>query len=184
MVDDQRFAERRPDVITFKTGILEEDITIAGEVVADLFTSISTTDADFVVKLIDVFPDTLSYNEVDIYATRDQHFPYPMGGYEMLVHGEVFRGRYRNSYEKPEAFVPDKIERISFSVGNVAHTFKRGHRIMIQIQSSWFPLVDRNPQQFIDIYQCRDEDFIKADIRIHHNRQYVSRILMPVLDEE
>ncbi|MBR9999537.1 MAG: CocE/NonD family hydrolase [Cyclobacteriaceae bacterium] len=183
MVDDQRFAERRPDVATFKTDILREDVTIAGEVVADLFTSISTTDADFVVKLIDVFPDSLSFSDVDIYSTSDPEFSYPMGGYEMLVHGEVMRGRYRNSYEYPEAFVPGKIERVKFSIGNIAHTFKRGHRIMVQIQSSWFPLVDRNPQQFIDIYHCQDEDFIRADIRIHHNREFVSRILIPVLDQ-
>ena len=181
MVDDQRFAERRPDVVTFRTGILREDVTVTGEVVADLFTSISTTDADFVVKLIDVFPDSLSYNDVDIYSTHDQEVSYPMGGYEMLVHGEVIRGRYRNSFENPQAFVPAQVEQVKFNVGNVAHTFRRGHRIMVQIQSSWFPLVDRNPQQFIDIYHCRDEDFIKANIRLHHDRTHLSSIQMPVL---
>jgi len=181
MIDDQRFAERRPDVISFNTDILKEEITVTGNVVADLLTSISTTDADFVVKIIDVFPDTLSYNEVDIYAEKDPELSYPMGGYEMLVHGEVFRGRYRNSYEKPEAFVPDKIDRVKFSVGNIAHTFKKGHRIMVQIQSTWFPLVDRNPQQFIDIYNCRDDDFQKATIRIYHDSSNASKILLPLL---
>jgi hypothetical protein len=181
MDDDQRFAERRPDVLTFKTGILDKDITVTGNVIADLMTSLSTTDADFVVKLIDVFPDTLSYNDVDIYSEKDPVKIYPMGGYEMLVHAEVFRGRYRNSYENPEAFTPGKIENVKFAVSNVAHTFKRGHRIMVQIQSSWFPLVDRNPQQFIDIYHCSDKDFIKSDIRIWHDANDASRIILPVL---
>jgi len=183
MVDDQRFAERRPDVITFKTEILTAEITITGDVVADLFTSISTTDADFVVKIIDVFPDSLSYNDVDIYAAEDPRLIYPMGGYEMLVHGEVFRGRYRNSYEVPEAFIPDKIEKVQFSIGNIAHTFRKGHRLMIQIQSSWFPLVDRNPQQFVDIYKCSENDFKTATIRIYHDSYYPSKIYLPLFDQ-
>jgi uncharacterized protein len=181
MDDDQRFAERRPDVLTFKTEVLNDDITVTGNVIADLMTSISTTDADFVVKLIDVFPDTLSYNDVDIYAEKEPDLIYPMGGYEMLVHAEIFRGRYRNSYENPEAFTPGKIENVKFSVANVAHTFKRGHRIMIQIQSTWFPLADRNPQQFIDIYHCSNNDFIKSDIRIWHDANEASKIILPVL---
>ena len=181
MDDDQRFAERRPDVLTFKTEILNNDITVTGNVIADLKTSISTTDADFVVKLIDVFPDTLSYNDVNIYAEKEPAKIYPMGGYEMLVHAEVFRGRYRNSYENPEGFTPGKIENVKFSVANVAHTFKRGHRIMVQVQSSWFPLVDRNPQQFVDIYHCSDKDFIKSDIRIWHDANEASEIILPVL---
>ncbi|HLF35534.1 MAG TPA: CocE/NonD family hydrolase [Cyclobacteriaceae bacterium] len=181
MTDDQRFASRRPDVIVFRTDVLAENVTIAGNVVADLFTSISTTDADFVVKFIDEFPDTLSYNEIDIYAERDPEVSYPMGGYQMLVHGEIFRGRYRNSYEKPEAFVPGEITRVNFKVGDIAHCFRKGHRIMIQIQSSWFPLADRNPQQFVDIYHCKESDFIKSVIRIHHDPEHPSRILLPVL---
>ncbi len=181
MTDDQRFAERRPDVLAFKTDILEEDITVTGVVTADLFTSISTTDADFVVKLIDVFPDNLSYNEVDIYSDKNPVTSYPMGGYEMLVHGEVFRGRYRNSFENPGPFVTNKIERVKFAVGDVAHTFKKGHRIMVQIQSSWFPLVDRNPQKFVNIYEAKESDFQKATIRIYHNENNASFILLPVL---
>jgi len=183
MVDDQRFAGRRPDVLVFKTDILEQGVTITGDVVADLVTSISMTDADFVVKIIDVFPDSLSYNEVDIYSTGDPELRYPMGGYEMLVHGEVFRGRFRNSFEEPEAFVPGRVDRVRFNVGNIAHTFRRGHRIMVQIQSSWFPLVDRNPQQFVDIYHCKEEDFVKSDIRIYHDGDHPSKILLPVLPE-
>jgi putative CocE/NonD family hydrolase len=183
MVDDQRFAERRPDVLTFSTDVLDEDITVTGNTVADLFVSISSTDADFVIKLIDVFPDSLSYNEVDIYADRDPGCAYPMGGYEMLIHAEVFRGRYRKSYEAPEPFKPGNIEKVRFSIADVAHTFKKGHRIMVQVQSSWFPLVDRNPQSFVNIYQAKESDFQKATIRIFHDEQHASRIILPVLKE-
>lgn len=181
MVDDQRFAGRRPDVLSFSTPVLDEDVTVTGVVTADLLTSISTTDADFVVKLIDVFPDNLSYNEVDIYSDKDPLNNYPMGGYEMLVHGEVFRGRYRNSFEDPRPFVPDRIERVKYDIGDVAHTFKKGHRIMVQIQSSWFPLVDRNPQKFVNIYEALESDFQKSTIRIHHNNKNASKIIIPVL---
>ena len=181
MTDDQRFAERRTDVLAFKTSVLKEDVTLTGIVTADLFVSISATDADFVVKLIDVFPDSLSYNDMDIYSSAEPVEKYPMGGYEMLVHGEIFRGRYRNSYEKPEAFIPNKIERVTFNIADVAHTFKKGHRIMVQIQSSWFPLVDRNPQKFVNIYKAKAEDFQKATIRIYHDQGYPSRIVLPVL---
>jgi len=180
MTDDQRFADRRPDVLSFKTGILQSDVTVTGNILADLSVSISTTDADFVVKVIDVFPDNLSYNNVDIYADEDPTKAYPMGGYEMLVHGEIFRGRYRNSYENPQAFVPNKIEKVKFKVGDIAHTFKKGHRIMIQIQSSWFPLADRNPQKFIDIYHANDSDFQKATIRVYHD----SKIILPILKQD
>jgi putative CocE/NonD family hydrolase len=181
MTDDQRFAERRPDVLSFKTDMLKEDITLTGVVTADLLVSVSSTDADFVVKLIDVFPDGLSYNLVDIYTEKDPVISYPMGGYEMLVHGEVFRGRYRKSYENPEPFVPGKIERVKFSVGDVAHTFKKGHKIMVQIQSTWFPLVDRNPQKFVNIYEAKESDFQKASIHIYHNGKNASNISLPVL---
>jgi uncharacterized protein len=183
MVDDQRFASRRPDVLVFKTGVLEEDLTVAGEVIADLQVSLSSSDADFVVKVIDVFPDSLSYNEVNIYDEKDPVLPYPMGGYEMLVHGEVMRGRYRNSLEKPEPFVPGAIERVRFSVGNIAHTFRRGHRLMLQVQSSWFPLVDRNPQQFIDVYHADPEDYVKSTVRIYHQPDRPSRLIVPVLSD-
>jgi len=181
MTDDQRFAERRPDVLSFKTSVLTEDVTVTGVVTADLFTSISSTDADFVVKLIDVFPDGLPYNQVDIYSDKDPVAIYPMGGYEMLVHGEVFRGRFRKSFENPEPFIPGKIEEVKFNVGDVAHTFKKGHRIMLQIQSSWFPLVDRNPQKFVNIYEAAETDFQKATINIYHDEKNPSNILLPVL---
>jgi len=181
MSDDQRFASRRPDVLTFQTDTLTDDVTIAGNVIAGLVVSISTTDADFVVKVIDVFPDYLSYNNVNIYAEKDPERIYPMGGYEMLVRAEIMRGKFRNSYEKPEPFVPNQITEVKFTLPDVAHTFKKGHRIMVQVQSSWFPLADRNPQKFTDIYHAGERDFQKATIRIYHNQANASRILLPLL---
>jgi uncharacterized protein len=183
MTDDQRFAERRPDVLTFKTEILSENVTVTGSVIINLFTAISTTDADFVAKLIDVFPDSLAIHKADYYAPVDPVKPYPMGGYEMLVHGEVLRGRYRKSFENPQPFVPDKIEIVTFNIGEVAHTFKRGHRIMLQIQSSWFPLVDRNPQKFVNIYKAEKNDFQKSKIRIYHDEKNASSIMLPILNQ-
>ncbi|MDR3680607.1 MAG: CocE/NonD family hydrolase [Flavipsychrobacter sp.] len=184
MTDDQRFADRRPDVASFKTDILQEDVTLTGNVLASLQVSISTTDADFVVKLIDVFPDSLSYNYVNIYDDPDPVLKYPMGGYEMLVHGEILRGKYRNSLGKPEPFVPGKITPVSFKIGDVAHTFKKGHRIMVQVQSSWFPLVDMNPQRFENIYKAKKEDFQKSTIRIYHDSQHPSYLVLPVFKGE
>jgi hypothetical protein len=169
MDDDQRFAARRPDVVTYQTDILKEEVTLAGPLVADLFVSLSSTDADFIVKLVDVFPDDFKYEKGGNYI---------MNNYQMLVRGEVMRGRFRNSFEKPEAFIPNKPTEVKYTLPDVAHTFQKGHRIMVQIQSTWFPLVDRNPQQFVDIYHCKDADFIKSNIRIYHNQ---SKIILPVL---
>ncbi|HVK97203.1 MAG TPA: CocE/NonD family hydrolase [Flavisolibacter sp.] len=176
MTDDQRFAFRRPDVLVYQTPVLQNDVTLAGPLYADLFTSLSTTDADFVVKLIDVFPDTFSYK-----SPSPTGIEYPMAGYQMLVRGEIMRGKYRNSFENPEPFTPGKVEKVHFYLPDVAHTFKKGHRLMVQIQSSWFPIVDRNPQKFTNIYEAKDSDFQKADIRIHHSSQYPSSIILPVL---
>ncbi len=174
MTDDQRFASRRPDVMVYQTNILDEDITFTGPVAADLFVSTSGTDADFVVKLIDVLPaDTKAPDSADIKV--------PLGDYQMLVRGEVFRGKYRNSFEKPEPFVPGKITEVKYEIPDVAHTFKKGHRIMIQVQNSWFPLVDRNPQKFLDIYKCSDNDFEKATIRIFHDSKHSSHLKVSIL---
>ena len=169
MTDDQRFAARRPDVLVYQTPILSEDLTLAGPVVADLLVSISTTDADFVVKIIDVFPDDFNYGVDDTY---------PMNGYQMLVRGEIMRGKFRNSLEKPEAFVPGKPTQVKYALPDIAHTFKKGHRLMVQIQSSWFPLVDRNPQKFVDIYHASASDFQKSTIKIFNN---TSKIILPIL---
>ncbi len=174
MTDDQRFASRRPDVMVYQTDILDEDITLTGPVVADLFVSTTGTDADFVVKLIDVFPP-------DMKAGEDEEVKVPLGGYQMLVRGEVFRGRYRNSFEHPEPFVPGRVTEVKYSLPDVAHTFRKGHRIMIQVQSSWFPLVDRNPQKFINIYECTESDFQKATHRIYHDAKHPSHITVSLL---
>jgi hypothetical protein len=175
MTDDQRFASRRPDVVEYQTETLSEDITLTGPVIADLFVSTTGTDADFVVKLIDVFPDSISNPEGD-------EIKVPLGGYQMLVRGEVFRGRYRNSFEKPEAFVPGRVTEVKYELPDVAHTFKKGHRIMVQVQNSWFPLVDRNPQKFVNIYECSDNDFQKATMRIYHDSKTPSHIKIKCLE--
>lgn len=181
MTDDQRFAARRPDVLVFQTPALDNDVTVAGELYADLFTAISTSDADFVVKLIDVFPDDFKNTEDDTKASQPAASAYPMGGYQMLVRGEVMRGKFRKSFENLTPFTPGKVEEVKFYLPDIAHTFKKGHRIMVQVQSSWFPLVDRNPQKFVNIYEASAADFQKADIKIYHNGQYPSSILLPVL---
>lgn len=184
MTDDQRFASRRPDVLTFQTDVLTEDLTLAGPVVADLLTSISTTDADFVVKLIDVFPDDFRYPHTPpARTTRDAGGPYPLGGYQFLVRGEVMRGRFRKSLSTPAPFTPNKVELVKFELPDVAHTFLKGHRLLVQIQSSWFPLVDRNPQKFVTIYDAEESDFQKAAIRIYHDAVHSSGIILPVVPD-
>ncbi len=179
MSNDQRFAARRPDVAVFQTDTLTKDITVTGSVIADILTGISTTDADFIVKIIDVFPDNFNYPQTEN-EIKDN---YPMGGYQMLVRGEVFRGRYRKSFESPAPFIPGMVEEVKFELPPIAHCFKTGHRIMVQVQSSWFPLVDLNTQQFTDIYHCDESDFVKSDIKIYHNTNNASKIILPVLQD-
>ena len=161
MSDDQREASRRPDVLTFTTEPLTDPKTIAGEILAKLKVSMTGTDADFIVKLIDVYPqDHPNY----------EHNPdnIIMGGYQQLVRSEVFRGRFRNSFEHPKPFTPEAISDVNFRLQDVLHTFKPGHRIMIQIHSTWFPYIDRNPQKYVDnIYEANEEDFIISTIRVH-----------------
>lgn len=162
MTDDQRFAASRPDVLVYQTGKLEEDITFAGPLQAHLNVSITGTDADWVVKLIDVYPDTASDNPT---TRKGMH----MAGYQQMVRSEVIRGRYRNSYEHPSPFTPGKIETIRLELQDVLHSFRKGHKIMIQIQSTWFPLVDLNPQKYVDnIFYAKPEDFIKSTNRVYH----------------
>ncbi|MDB5155219.1 MAG: X-Pro dipeptidyl-peptidase [Mucilaginibacter sp.] len=176
MTDDQRFAARRPDVLVYQTDTLSSDVTLGGPVIADLLVSLSNTDADFVVKLVDVFPDDFSYNNTP--AGKNPIVQYPMGGYQMLVRGDIMRGKFRDSFEKPSPFVPGKPTEVKFTLPDVAHTFKKGHRIMIQIQSTWFPLADRNPQQFLDINHAKDADFVKETINVYLDQ---SKIILPVL---
>lgn len=166
MVDDQRFASTRPDVMVYQTDILTEDITITGPVINHLFVSSTGTDADYVVKLIDVYPEnTPKFNDK------------LMGGYQNLIRAEIMRGKYRNSFSTPEALIPNKKTDITYTMPDVGHTFKKGHRIMIQVQNSWFPLADRNPQQFMNVYEATAKDFIKQTQRIYHD----SYIEIPVL---
>jgi putative CocE/NonD family hydrolase len=181
MTDDQRFASRRPDVITFQTPALEADVTLAGPVNANLFVSLSTTDADFVVKIIDVFPDDFKYEGDMAQPNRSVGGTYPMGGYQMLVRGEIMRGKFRKSFETPAPFLPNKVEEVKFYLPDVAHTFKKGHRMMVQIQSSWFPLVDRNPQKFVNIYEAVAKDFQKSDIKIYHSTRFPSGIEVSIM---
>jgi len=179
MAADQRFAHRRSDVVTFQTDVLNEPLTLAGELLAELMVSISTTDADFVVKLIDVFPNDVANaagGADTVYANQLE-----MNGYEMLVRGEVMRGKFRNSFENPEPFVPNKITKVRFALPDVAHTFQKGHRMMVQIQSSWFPLVDLNPQKFVNIYSATAGDFQPCAVKIFHTEGVASKLMLTVL---
>jgi putative CocE/NonD family hydrolase len=171
MIDDQRFASRRTDVLTYATDELKRDITIAGPIIANLHVSTTGTDSDFVVKLVDVYPEGTPGSSRNRVSAR-------MSGYQQLVRGEAFRGKFRNSYSDPVPFVPGAITEIKYRMPDIFHTFRKGHRIMIQVQSSWFPLVDRNPQKFVDIYRAEGSDFIKATQRIYRSGSVPSFITL------
>jgi putative CocE/NonD family hydrolase len=174
MVEDQRFAASRPDVLVYETDVLGEDITIAGPIIADLFVSTTGTDADWVVKLIDVYPgDALDF--------RPNPCGVRMGHFQMLVGADVFRGKYRKSYERPEPFVPDEVAEIKYDLRDKCHTFKKGHRIMVQVQSTWFPVIDRNPQKFVDIYHAKESDFQKATHRIYRSSEHSSHLKLRII---
>jgi uncharacterized protein len=175
MVDDQRFASRRPDVLTYATEELKRDLTIAGPVVPRLCVSTSGTDSDFIVKLIDVYPD----HTQNMMGRRENIL---MGGFQQLVRGEAFRGKYRNSFTHPEPFIPGEVAKIEYQMPDIFHTFRKGHRIMVQIQSTWFPLIDRNPQQFLDIYRAENFDFRTATQRLYRSKQAPSYITLYQMD--
>ncbi|GAB4020966.1 CocE/NonD family hydrolase [Spirosoma koreense] len=164
MSEDQRFASRRPDVLTFQTDVLTEDLTLGGEIMAKLKVSTTGSDADWVVKLIDVYP-----------PSEPNHAYMPnknitLGNYQQMVRSEAMRGRFRNSFEKPEPFKPGEVTDVNFRLQDVLHTFKKGHRMMIQVQSTWFPLIDRNPQKYVDnIFKADAADFQKATHRVYDN---------------
>ncbi len=162
MTDDQRFAARRPDVLVFETQVLDEDMTLAGDILAKLKVSTTGTDADWVVKVIDVFPpDAEDDEETQEYLK--------MSNYHMMVRSEVMRGRFRNSFEKPEPFVPGEVTDVHVKLQDVFHTFKKGHKIQVQVQSTWFPLIDLNPQTFVDnIFYAKEEDFQKQTHRVYN----------------
>jgi len=173
-VHDQRFAAARPDVLVYQAEPLEEDLTMAGPLKATLHVSTTGTDSDWIVKLIDVYAgDSPDPNPNPAYVR--------MGGYQQLVRGDVFRGKFRNSFERPEPFAPGKITTIEFTIPDIFHTFRRGHSLMVQVQSSWFPLVDRNPQTFVDIATAKPEDFRKATQRVYCAANAASSLTVQVL---
>jgi putative CocE/NonD family hydrolase len=181
MVSDQRFAATRPDVLVYQSEVLEEDVTVAGPVTPKLFVSTTGTDADWVVKLIDVYPSEYPSGEQK-QRGKDVGAPETgLAGYQQLVRGNPLRGKFRNSFEKPEPFVPGKVEAISYHLGDVNHTFRRGHRIMVQVQSSWFPLIDLNPQTFTSIPKAKPEDFKAATQRVYHAAQAASGVQLLVM---
>ncbi len=169
LVEDQRFVDNRPDVLTWQTDELKDDVTFAGQVTAKLFASTTGSDSDWIVKLIDVYPEK-----------------YPQGwklsGYELMIADEVFRGRFRNSFEKPEPITPNAITLFTIDLHTANHVFKKGHRIMVQVQSTWFPIIDRNPQKFVpNIFEAKESDFQKATQRIYRSKQYPSSIALSLL---
>jgi putative CocE/NonD family hydrolase len=169
MTADQRFAGRRPDVLVYQTEVLKEDLTVAGPLHPELFVATTGTDADWVVKLIDVYPDTFKYPDFKEEGPPWDRTPNAMGGYQQLVRGEVMRGKFRDSLETAKPFTPDQATRVVWSMNDIFHTFQKGHRVMVQIQSTWFPLMDRNPQVFMDINQARPEDYRKATHTVLHD---------------
>ncbi|MBC7524709.1 MAG: CocE/NonD family hydrolase [Flavobacterium sp.] len=170
-VEDQRFVSTRPDVVSFVMDSLTQNITVTGKVIAHLFASTTATDADFVVKLIDVYPAT---NHADL----------KMSGYQLPIAMEVIRGRFRKSFENPSPLEPSKVEEFVIDLHDINHTFLKGHQMMMQIQSTWFPVIDRNPQKYIpNIFEAKESDFIKATHTIYFNSQYATYIELPVMKE-
>lgn len=174
MIEDQRFAARRPDVLVFETEPLTSDLTVSGPIDASLFASTTGTDADFIVKVIDVWPDSTKSPE---FSKADSPLRgIQLGGYQRLVRAEVLRGRFRNSFSKPEPFTPGQVTAVRLQLPDVMHTFQKGHRLMVQVQHSWFPLVDRNPQQFINIGTATAADFKPATMRLYYDAAHPSAI--------
>jgi uncharacterized protein len=169
MVEDQRFTQHRPDVLTYETDPLEEDVTVAGSLTARLFAATSGTDCDWVVRLIDVYPEKVEKEP-------------NMGGYQLLLIGEPIRARFRNSFEKPEPVVPGEVNEYTINLHWNHHCFRKGHKIMVQVQSSWFPLIDRNPQKYVtNIFEAKDDDFRPARQQVYRTPKYPSAIAMQVM---
>jgi putative CocE/NonD family hydrolase len=159
----------------WQTDPLDDDVRIAGPMKASLFVSTTGTDADFVVKIVDVYPGDAPDNNPNPENVR-------MGGYQMLLRGEPFRGKFRKSFEKPEPFTPGKVEKLEFELPDIFHTFRRGHRIMVQVQSSWYPLTDRNPQKFMPIHEATAPDFQKATHRVYRSAAEASSLSVLTLE--
>jgi putative CocE/NonD family hydrolase len=169
LVQDQRFVDQRPDVLTWQTEELTEDVTLAGQVTAKLFAATTGSDADWIVKLIDVYPQ--EYRE-----------DWKLSGYELMIADEIFRGRYRRSFEKPEAIAPNEVTPYSIDLHTANHVFKKGHRIMVQVQSTWFPLYDRNPQKFVpNIFEAKESDFQQATQRVYRSKRFASSVEIALL---
>ena len=171
LTEDQRFVEHRPDTLAWQTAPLAEDVAVAGDIVAHLFASTTGTDSDWIVKLIDVYP-------------KKYEPDYKMGGYELMIADEVFRGRFRNSFEKPEPLVPNQVTPFTIGLHTNSHAFLKGHRIMVQVQSTWFPVIDRNPQKYVpNIFEAKVSDYQKATQRIYRSSQHASNVEMPVVTQ-
>jgi uncharacterized protein len=178
LVEDQRFVDHRPDVLTWETDVLDHDVSIAGDIVAELFASTTGTDADWVVKLIDVQPEEKPADE-----DTDAGAPSSMRGYELMVASEILRGRFRDDLARPSPIPSGAVVKYAAGLHTRAHAFLKGHRIMVQVQSSWFPLYDRNPQTYVDnIFLAKDEDFVKATQRVFRTKAYPSAVVLPVVD--
>lgn len=168
LVEDQRFVHRRPDVVSWETETLTEDVVVTGQVIANLFASTSGSDSDWVVKLIDVYPED--------YAPEPK-----MGGYQLMVANDVLRGRFRKSFEHPQPVVPNRVEPYTIDLHHIDHRFRKGHKIMVQVQSTWFPIIDRNPQKYVEnIFKAKESDYIKATQRIYRTRSFPSHLVLPV----
>jgi putative CocE/NonD family hydrolase len=169
LLEDQRFAHLRPDVLSFETDTLNEDVSISGNVIAHLFASTTGTDSDWIVKLIDVYPENYE--------------PEPkMGGYQLMVANEVFRARFHKSFEKPQPIEPNKVNEFVIDMRHCDHRFLKGHKMMVQVQSTWFPVIDRNPQKFVpNIFKAKDEDYLTATQRIYRSKSFPSHLVVPVL---
>jgi putative CocE/NonD family hydrolase len=170
LTEDQRFVDNRPDVLTWQTDTLTDDVTVTGNLLAKLYAATTAGDADWVVKLIDVYP-------------QEYKKELKMSGYELMVAADVFRGRYRNSFAKPEPMTPGKVELYNIDLHGIDHVFKKGHKIMVQVQSTWFPIIDRNPQKYVpSIYKAKASDYIKATEMIYHSVGEASCIALPVME--
>ena len=179
LAEDQRFVEHRPDVLSWQTETLKEDVTVTGDIVADLFASTSGSDSDWAVKLIDVYPD--DYQQITEEDAQKGAGPV-LNGYQLIIADDILRGRYRNSLEKPEPIRPNEVTEYRVDLHPNDHVFLKGHRIMVQVQSTWFPLYDRNPQKFVDnVYRATDADYVKATQRIYRSKRAASAILLPVV---
>ena len=188
MTDDQRFAARRPDVLSYTTAVLAEDVTLAGPMLADLWVSTTGTDSDWVVKVIDVHPAEEKdppLGDATNAASRTpsrQERTRPMSNYHEMVRSEVIRGKFRDSYERPEPFEPGRPTRVRLPLQDVLHTFRKGHRIQVQVQSTWFPLVDLNPQTFVpNIFEAKEGDFVRATQRVYRGGEQATGITVGVI---